>query len=238
MGMSEPERLEINWTNAAGAALGAVSAAVVLSTLGTAGTLLGAALGSLCITIGGAVYSHSMRVTRRRVAATRALAARRARSRSDSDTAVGVGESGTQATEVLERDAAGESRAQMLRRLPWKRIGLVSVALFAATVLVIVVFELAIGRPVASLTGGTDSDSGTLVPGVGRGDGGSGGTDPREPGQQEDQQQDVPEEGGVEPPAEEEPTPTPTPTPVEEEPTPAEETASAEPTPSSTEPTG
>ncbi len=58
------------------AALGAVSAAVVLSTLGAAGTLIGAALGSLCISIGGAVYTHSTKVTKDRVVAAKAATAR------------------------------------------------------------------------------------------------------------------------------------------------------------------
>jgi hypothetical protein len=222
MEMTETERLEINWINAAGGALGAVSAAVVLSTLGTAGTLLGAAIGSLCITVGGAVYSHSLRVTRRRVAATRALAARRERSRSGSDTSVAAGEAGTRATEVLEREAAREPWSQVLRRLPWKRIGLLSAALFVVTVVIIMLFELSVGRPVASYTGGTDSDSGTLVPGVGGGGGGTG----DQPGQEEppDRRVEVPEEGVPEPPAQEEQP--------EEEPTTVEPTPFSEESPS------
>ncbi len=49
--VSAQNRLQINWVNSAGGALGAVSSAVLLSSLGAAGTLVGAALGSLCITV-------------------------------------------------------------------------------------------------------------------------------------------------------------------------------------------
>lgn len=233
IGMTEPERLEINWANAVGGALAAVSAAVLLSTMGTAGTLVGAALGSLCITIGGAVYSHSLRVTQRRVAAARALAARRqgpgrvGRDRDEPAEVAGA------RTETLEREAAREPWSQTLRGLPWKRIGLVSAALFAVTVVAILLFELSIGRPVSSLTGGTDSESGTLVPGVGGG-GGSGDQQPgeqSEPEQAPDRRVELPEEGVPEPPAqeeqEEEPAPA-EPTPLEESPT---QSPTVEPTP-------
>ncbi len=231
--MTESERLEINWTNSAGAALGAVSAAVVLSTLGTAGTLLGAALGSLCITIGGAVYAHSLRMTKRRVAAAREVAGRRqarARDRAGSADSAGSGQPASEpGTDTLrtaqEREALeGESRLQMLRGLPWKRIALVSVALFAVTVAIILVFELSVGRPVSAFTGGSDGDSGTSVPGVGGGDPGK-----SEPGDQQDPQDDAPAEGESEAPVEEESDPA---APPEEAPTtPEETTTTAEPTP-------
>lgn len=223
MGMTEPERLEINWVNAVGGALAAVSAAVVLSTLGTAGTLVGAALGSLCITVGGAVYSHSLRVTHRRVAAARALAARRQGGRAVPGAEEPTAVAGAP-TSTLEREAAGEPWSQALRRLPWKQIGLVSAALFVVTVVTIMLFELSIGRPVSSLTGGTDSESGTLVPGVGRDGGESGGG----PGQQEapDPRVELPEEGVPEPPDQEEQP--------DEEPAPVEVSPTAEPTPSPT----
>ncbi|MGB6003925.1 MAG: hypothetical protein WBG36_04805, partial [Ornithinimicrobium sp.] len=81
MSETEKQRLEINWTNSAGSALGAVSAAVLLSTLGVVGTLLGAALGSLCITVGGALYTHSMNVTKQKAGAAAAAASHLAKPR-------------------------------------------------------------------------------------------------------------------------------------------------------------
>ncbi len=44
-----------------------MSSAVVLCSLGAAGTLVGAALGSVCIAVGGAVYSHYLSMTKDRV---------------------------------------------------------------------------------------------------------------------------------------------------------------------------
>jgi hypothetical protein len=50
---------DISAAQVAGSALAAVSAAVVASFLGVGGTIIGAALGSLVASIGGAVYSQS-----------------------------------------------------------------------------------------------------------------------------------------------------------------------------------
>jgi hypothetical protein len=208
--VSDEDRLQINWVNSAGSALGAVSAAVVLSTMGTAGTLIGAAIGSLCITVGGAIYAHSLRKTRARLAAGRTVLVRG---------------KGSTAADVAERDVE-QSRAdkwrQVLRELPWKRILVASAAVFAVAMSAILAFELVTGRPVSSYTGGTsDTDGGTSVPGVGGG--GDSGAD--QPGGEEldegpGEQQDVEQEESVPPPEEQGPAP------VEEEPVePAEEPA-------------
>lgn len=170
--MSEQNRLQINWVTSAGGALGAVSSAVVLSSFGAAGTLVGAAVGSLCITVGGAVYSHYLALTKERVAA-QALAARRG-GRTRESVAAGTGAvaqpAGPEAAEDAPepRDGAEEGRStkQLLRGLPWKRIIGISAALFAVSMILIVAFELSTGRAVSSYTGGSDKGSvGTSVPG-------------------------------------------------------------------------
>lgn len=173
--MSESTRLEINWLNSLGGALGAVSAAVLLSSLGAAGTLLGAALGSLCITVGGAFYAHSLRVAKQRVAAAQALAARRGRSRVRATPSSPEGPEGPESPEEPDTEALAaaaeelpaRSRLDVLRELPWKRIVVVSSALFAVAMTAIVAFELATGRPVSDITGGTSGTGGTSVPGLG-----------------------------------------------------------------------
>ena len=48
--------------------------------------------------------------------------------------------------------------------LPWRRISLVAAALFAATLVAITAFELAAGKPVSSMTGGSDGDGRTAHP--------------------------------------------------------------------------
>ncbi len=208
--MSEDNRFKINWINSAGAALGAVSSAVVLSTFGVAGTLIGAAVGSLCISVGGALYAHSMNVAKERLELTRVIAAR-TRPRSQSAPVGEIRRGGRLDPDIDPVDlAGGEPRRQALRDLPWKRIVAVTAALFLTAMALIVAFELTVGRPVSTFTGNDDSDRRTSIPGVGRPADDSDKSDP-------DKQKDPPEESP-------EPTPTePTPTePVPTEPTPTE----------------
>ncbi len=171
------DRLEINWFNVAGASLGAVSSAVVLSTLGAAGTLLGAALGSVCITVGGAIYAHSMKLTKDRVAAAKNLAAERTvrpRERvmtGGPDVTSGVAQSAPQDQSPLESDANAETSVDRLRSalqgLRWKRVAVLAGALFAITMAVILTFELSTGRAVSTYTGGTsDTSVGSSFSGV------------------------------------------------------------------------
>ncbi len=144
--MSEQDRLQINWVNSAGGALGAVSSAVVLSSLGAAGTLVGAALGSLCITVGGAVYAHYLSMTKDRV--------------------TGQGRRHTEDPDPTDRVDEERSLGQALHGLPWKRILAISAAFFAVAMALIVAFELSTGRAVSTYTGGTSNTSvGTSIPG-------------------------------------------------------------------------
>ena len=169
--MSAQNRLQINWVNSAGGALGAVSSAVLLSSLGAAGTLAGAAIGSLCITVGGAIYSHYLSMTKERVAA-QALAARRSgRVRQPVPAGTGAGPTAEdrQSLEDPDRsDGADEGGfvSRLLHGLPWKRIVAISAALFGIAMLIIVAFELTTGRAVSTYTGGTSSSNvGTSIPG-------------------------------------------------------------------------
>jgi hypothetical protein len=61
-------KLDIDWSNTLAGALAAVSSAVLLSTLGAAGTLIGAAVGSLAATIGTALYAQGLAKSREKVA--------------------------------------------------------------------------------------------------------------------------------------------------------------------------
>src|SRR6476620_9514701 len=70
----QPDRVEINWVQVGGSALAAVSSAVLLSTVGVAGTIIGAAIGSVFATAGSSIYSHYLRVSRARVAAAQVAA--------------------------------------------------------------------------------------------------------------------------------------------------------------------
>ena len=86
--MDEEEReprIGVSWVQVAGSALAAVSSAVLLSTLGVAGTVIGAALGSVVATIGTALYTRTLDVSRQQVAAQTAALRRVTRARQDLD---------------------------------------------------------------------------------------------------------------------------------------------------------
>jgi hypothetical protein len=70
---ASPHRPNISAAQVAGSALAAVSAAVVASFLGVGGTIIGAALGSIVASIGGAVYSHSFQRAGYKLGETRVL---------------------------------------------------------------------------------------------------------------------------------------------------------------------
>lgn len=52
---------EVSWFQVAGSALAAVTAAFLASTLGVAGTLIGAAVASLTVTLGSAFFANTLR---------------------------------------------------------------------------------------------------------------------------------------------------------------------------------
>jgi hypothetical protein len=182
-----PRRLEINWIQSMAAALAAVTSAVLLSTVGVAGTLIGAALGSLVLTFGNAVYSYYLDTTKEQLSKARSSAATRigrAQSRvRDASRDAQAGRLG--AERELERAGADLASAravlddaeqpatsrvdlrEMLGRLPWKRIAIAAGASFAVAMLVIVSFELFTGRAVSSYTGGSSADRRTSIPGLG-----------------------------------------------------------------------
>lgn len=185
----ERERLQLDWVKVFGAALAAMSSAVLLSTLGAAGTIIGAALGSIVITAGGSVYSHYLDLSRQRVARAQAAASRRI-----SDARTQLRRTATELDDSAEpADAAGplakaehELRGaasglreveqtsrptyrETLKGLPWKRIALAAAGVFLVVMAVITVFELVTGRAVSSYTGGSDKDARTSITGLVRG---------------------------------------------------------------------
>ena len=204
----------MNWVQVIAAALAAMSSAVLLSTLGVAGTIVGAAVGSLTASVGGALYGRGLNASREQVAARAAAVRRVAQARRDVDQAVAAmhrGEVGSQTTLLRADEALGEAEQALqasaeqqaaghiagepahdqsvappgdrsiahssdeqaatedetARKLPWKRIALVAVAVFFVAMAAITAFELITGRAVSTYTGGTDSDKVTTVPGLG-----------------------------------------------------------------------
>jgi hypothetical protein len=160
----EKVRVDLNVVQVVASALAAVSSAVLLSTVGVAGTLIGAAVGSVIATVASAVYSYSLQASRQRVAAAQAAAlARVGRSRR-------AGQQAVLDPEDPEIKAAARPRlGEALGKLPWKRISLVTAGVFAAAMVAIVSFELVAGRSVSTITHGTDGNgASTSIPGLGK----------------------------------------------------------------------
>jgi hypothetical protein len=170
--MTSPDRRpQISLAQVAGSALAAVSAAVVASFLGVGGTVLGAALGSLIATLGGAVYAHSFRRAGEKLSETKVLTVV-TRSRA------GHGEPGPGDVPLIEPASSeaergptppyaesgppGTTDEEVLQEGParprWmspKTGILLAVAAFVIAMVVVSVIELTIGGPISGGSGGT-----------------------------------------------------------------------------------
>lgn len=159
-------KLDLNWAQVTGSSLAALSSAVLLSTLGATGTLIGAALGSLVVTVGGTLYSHYLSASRERVAVARQAALRRARvnGRGQSVPAGDPMRTGRQSVAWPETpqptptSAVSVSWRDAVRRVRWKPVLAVSAGVFVLVIGVIVSMELMTGRALSSYTGGTSAD--------------------------------------------------------------------------------
>lgn len=233
-------KLEIDWVKTFAGALAAVSTAVMLSTLGAVGTLIGAALGSVAVTVSSQLYAQGLARSRRSLVKAQGTAlskvgiaqaeVRRAGRRQGDDGAVEAhlevaDERLAEARADLDEVATpGPTLRERLVVLPWKRIAVLTAAMFFVVLVAIASFEALAGRSVSSFTGGSDSDSRSTFTGGGSSD-------------DEDQQPDRKPSDGAEPTEEptdgasEQPTEDPSVTPTEE----PSETPTVEPTP--TDPT-
>jgi len=183
----EKPRLQIDWLKIVAGALAAVSSAVILSTLGVAGTIIGAAVGSVVVSLTSSIYGTSLDRSRQRVKAQAAALAkvgvaqaevRRASRRRSSDTAVEghlehadaeLVEAQIELDELSAEETARTPWKERLAALPWKRIGLLAVAVFVVAIVAITVFELIAGKPVSDFTGGSHHHSGTTFSDLGGG---------------------------------------------------------------------
>lgn len=175
-----PQKLEIDWLKTTGGAFAAVSSAFLLSTLGAAGTIIGAALGSVIVTVGGALYSQGLARSQQRLAQVQTAAmrkvgvaqaeVRRASRRQGDDGAIDahLAHADEQLADAQdELDASADETAapgwrERLRQLGWKRISLSAAGVFAAALLIITVIELTAGESVASITGGSEGGRTTV----------------------------------------------------------------------------
>jgi hypothetical protein len=194
------DQVDINWVQVSASALAAVTSAVLLSTVGVAGTIIGAAIGSLIATAGSAIYQHPLSVTKDRVFQAQAVALQRvARARvsvsgasedvrraHDADLHTRAQRAQLQVAQADDELARAEEELQsagqvaerppwreVLAGLPWKRIAAVTASIFVAAMLVIVAFETLTGRAVSTYTGGSDDSRRTTIPGLASTGGGS-----------------------------------------------------------------
>ncbi len=86
--MSKDEGTGINWVQIVAAALAAMTSAVVLSTLGVAGTVVGAAVGSIAASVASAVYQRGLNASKEAAYAQAAAYGRVSKARSNLDDAV------------------------------------------------------------------------------------------------------------------------------------------------------
>jgi hypothetical protein len=173
----DPKEPLLDWTRVIGGALAAVSSAVLLSTLGSAGTIVGAALGSIVVSVSSTLYAHGLKRSRRKMAQAQELALRRVGvaqaevHRARRRTAAGATDAHleradehlAEAHEELDNAATSGSLRDRLAELPWKRVALVAGLMFVIAIAAITIFELVGGRPVSSYTGGTSSHQGTSL---------------------------------------------------------------------------
>jgi hypothetical protein len=150
-----PTPLGISATKVAAGALAAASAAVAASWLGVAGTVTGAVLASVVVSVTSALYSHPLE---RSSEAIRGALPTVARGRPE------------EAPRRAGVDANGEL-GRRRRPVRWAAVSLTAVAILVLGFGILTGVEALIGRPISSLTGhgGGGTTLSHLVPGSGGG---------------------------------------------------------------------
>lgn len=144
---------EVSWLQVAASVLAAVTAAWIASRLGVAGTIVGAALGSLVVTITSAFYSNTLHRGRTLLIQTErgTMIERR----------VDDGEVQSALDEAAEVDspATGAQFVDESPRLHWKTILVTTVVVLALAIAAISTYELITGRTFDGSTGTSITDT-------------------------------------------------------------------------------
>jgi hypothetical protein len=143
----------INFPKVIAGTLAAVSAAVVGSFLGVAGTLIGAAVASLIGSVGTEIYEHSLH-----------RGAKRLQTLAPSFIKVPAAVGTPQVAAATEDDSPSHTVPEEARKrqIRWGRVAMIAGALFVLAMGSLTVFELVSGKSVAS-TLGDNSDGGTTI---------------------------------------------------------------------------
>ncbi|HEY5185837.1 MAG TPA: hypothetical protein VIM19_13230 [Actinomycetes bacterium] len=154
MSPTEPRRrLDLSLTQVVAGALAAVSAAWAASVLGVAGTVIGAAVVSVTITVLSAVYQHGARRTAEGLRARRRAEMAAAPWDADDDD-----EFDLQRTMVLPALDLEDERGYR-----WGRIALLSLGVFLLAMAAVTVLELSTGGTLACSAFGQDCEQRTTV---------------------------------------------------------------------------
>jgi hypothetical protein len=132
------DRLELSAAQVAASSLAAVSAAVLCSYFGVAGTVIGTAAASIVATVGSSLYSYSLRRTRNRL--------RRLHQ---------AGAAAPPVTAVLA--TARLQGRRLLPKLPWKVVLLGTANVFVFSIAVVTGIEGLVGEPLSAAYGGGHS---------------------------------------------------------------------------------
>jgi hypothetical protein len=153
----------------AASALAAVSAAVIASLFGVAGTMIGAAVASVVTTVGVALYSESLHRTHAGIRRAGRQLARLPMLGAPEDRSVGTGGMPLLPDHLNPR--RGPARRRWLR---WSTVAATVVAVFAIAMGVVTVVELIGQQPVAALVGGSSQSGTTTIGSLSTGIGGGG----------------------------------------------------------------
>lgn len=180
------KRLQISAVQVVAGAGAAATAAFVSSVSGVAGTIIGAAFFSAAFTVLFALYEHSIRRARDRIADTTrptqlipvvapvTVSAGDSAVPTDEELAAQADDADATGADGSEPDSEAETTAELDTASTdalgleghdgyhWRRIALVALAIFGAAMVFVTTFELVTGRPLASLFG-RDMSGTTIV---------------------------------------------------------------------------
>ena len=149
--VDQPKGFTLNPVQVAAGALAAVSSAVGASFFGVAGTLIGAALGSVIASVSTALYTESLRKTNEGI--------KRVLTRRPVDEAPLAGP----VTAVLPAHLSPRHAPEDRGGLRWSRVGGYAAAVFVAAMLIVTGIELVGQQPVSALVGDTASSGSTTL---------------------------------------------------------------------------
>lgn len=167
---NDDRTLGLSPAQVAGSALAAVTAAVLASFAGTAGTIIGAAVGSIVATVGAAAYtwwlrrtSEAVRRTAIQVRQTSGLTGALPRKVTDGPLRPGRRSRRSEDAAAEPEDGTGSAdESAGPRNLSWRKLALATLAVLVTVLGGITAVEAVTGRPLSALLGTNDSSGTTL----------------------------------------------------------------------------